>query len=167
MTLPLTTGRLVIREYTLDDLDDVAEVFADPLVSTGDEKPLDREESRAWLEEEMACARRDGTGRYAIVLRETGRVIGGCGLVRRELPGGVEVELGYHLRSDLWGRGLATEAARACLEEARARGHRRVIAVVEPGNTRSQAVARRIGMQPVGRVEWFGHPHDRWSVELD
>ena len=76
---------------------------------------MTRAEALAWLEEEIEYRRRDGTGRYAVVLRETGEVVGGCGLVRRELPEGVEIELGYHLRSDLWGRGLATEAARACL----------------------------------------------------
>ena len=76
------------------------------------------------------------------MLRETGEVVGGCGLVRRELPEGVEIELGYHLRSDLWGRGLATEAARACLDEARERGLDRVIAFIAAGERPLRAAWR-------------------------
>jgi RimJ/RimL family protein N-acetyltransferase len=166
VTLPRATARLVIREYRLSDLDDVARVLGDPLVALDDEGPMTRSESLAWLREEMEHTRRDHTGRYAIALRGTGGVIGGCGLVRRELDGGVETELGYHVRSDLWGRGLATEAAAACLEEARERGVSRVIAFIEPGNARSEAVARRVGMLPGETVTWFGKPHVRWQSVL-
>lgn len=166
MTLPLLTARLEIREYTPADLDEVADIFADPALSLGGDEPLTREGSCAWLEEEIACVRRDGTGRYAVVLRETGEVVGGVGLVRRELDGAVEVELGYHLRSDLWGRGLAAEAARACVAEARERGLPRLVLFIEPGNTRSEGVARRAGFVAERRVEWFGRPHDRWTLDL-
>ena len=166
MTIPRRTARLEIRAYTLADLDDVARIFADPQLALGGDAPLSREQSRAWLEEEIAFAERDGTGRYAAVLRQTGEVAGGVGLVRRELDEGVEIELGYHLRRDLWGRGLATEAALACVAEARERGLPRLILFIEPGNARSAAVARRAGFAPVRRVEWFGCPHDRWELAL-
>ena len=166
MSLPIDTPRLVVRAYTLADLDDVYDVLSDPLVSLGGEDGKTRDETRAWLAEELEYLRRDGTGRYAIELRETGRVIGGTGLVRRELDGVEELELGYHLRSDLWGRGLATEAALAMLQEARTRGEARVIAFIAPDNQRSQRVARRIGMTLVRRTEWFGRPHDMWVAQL-
>jgi [ribosomal protein S5]-alanine N-acetyltransferase len=167
VTLPITTERLVIREYAREDAPDVARVLGDPLLSLGkDEAPMTFAEASAWLEEEMQHRRRDGTGRYAIVLRETGEVVGGCGLVRRELPEGVEFELGYHLRGDLWGAGLATEAARACLDEARERGYARVIAFIEPGNTRSERVALKAGMLPEREREWFGSGHVQWAADL-
>jgi ribosomal-protein-alanine N-acetyltransferase len=164
--LPLETERLLIREYGPADLDDVARMFADPAMTLGGDEPLTREQSRAWIEEEIEHVRRDGTGRYAVVLSATGEVVGGCGLVRRELTGGVEIELGYHVRHDLWGRGLATEAALACVAEADARGVRRLIAFIEPGHGASEAVARHIGMHREDRVEWFGRPHDLWALEL-
>jgi [ribosomal protein S5]-alanine N-acetyltransferase len=166
VTLPLRTARLLVREYTLADLDDVARIFADPELALAGDEPLTREQSRAWLVEEIAFVRRDGTGRYGLVLLETGEVVGGVGLVRRELEGGVEVELGYHLRRDVWSRGLAAEAALACVLEARERGLPRLIAFIAPDNVRSQAVARHAGFKPVARVEWFGQPHDRWELEL-
>ena len=165
MTLPITTPRLVIRDYTMADLDDVAAVLADPLVDMAPHGDT-REASRAWLEEEMEYRRRDGTGRYAMVLRATDRVVGGTGLLRREFDGAVELELAYHVRSDLWGRGLAPEAAAAMLAEARRRGARRVIAFILPDNERSQAVARRIGMRIARRTDWFGRPHDLWVAQF-
>lgn len=166
MTTIADTERLLVREYTPDDLDDVAAIFADPLVSFRGEEPMTREQSQTWLDEEMAYTREQGTGRYAIVLKDTGRVVGGCGLVRREIDGVSELELGYHLASGVWGRGLATEAARICVELARARGAGRVIAFIDPANKRSQAVARRAGLAPVRPVEWFGRPHVRWEIAL-
>jgi RimJ/RimL family protein N-acetyltransferase len=167
MTVPITTPRLLIREYTTQDVDDVARVLGDPLVGLREGRgPLTRVGVVAWLEEEIDYVRRDGTGRYALALRDTGEVVGGVGLVRRELTEGVEIELGYHLRSDLWGRGLATEAAAACLDEAGERGLERVIAFILPGNTRSEGVARKVGMRPERERDWFGRPHVQWAADL-
>lgn len=165
--LPIETPHLIVRDYALDDVGDVHDVLTDPRVSLGGEDIRTIAQARAWLQEERDYARRDGTGRYAVELRATARVVGGTGLVRREIDGREELELGYHLRSDLWGRGLATEAAGAMLAEARARGVPRVIAFIEPHNVRSQGVARRIGMTLVRRAEWFGRPHDVWVADLD
>jgi RimJ/RimL family protein N-acetyltransferase len=80
----------------------------------------------------------------------------------KPFPGGVgEVEVGWHLHPDCWGRGYATEAARAVIEHAFAAGVPEVYAVVRPGNTPSVAVCRRLGMQPLGRMR-------RWyDVELE
>jgi [ribosomal protein S5]-alanine N-acetyltransferase len=166
VTLPITTPRLVIRDYALEDADDVIRVLTDPRVDLRGTGAMTRSEALAWLGEEIEYRRRDGTGRYAVVLRETGEVVGGCGLVRRQLPEGVEIELGYHLRSDLWGRGLASEAARACLAEARERGYARVIAFILPGNVRSEGVARRIGMRPERERDWSGLRHVQWAADL-
>ncbi len=132
MTLPLEAERLLIREYVPADVDDVARMIADPALALGDDEPLTYERSRAWLDGEIGYARRDGTGRYALVLRATGEVVGGSGPAQRGLEAGVEVELGSRLRRDLWGRGLATEAALGCAEDACERGLPRLIAFIEP-----------------------------------
>ncbi|GAA1001601.1 GNAT family N-acetyltransferase [Subtercola frigoramans] len=57
-----------------------------------------------------------------------------------------EVEVGYHLRTEAQGLGYATEAARACLEFARARGTSRVVAIIDPANLASQRVALKCGL---------------------
>ena len=178
MTLPIVTERLLIRPYTHHDLDDVAVVLGDPGVALGSDGPLGKDEARRWLAEEIEFEVRDGTGRYAIVLRSSGAVIGGCGLMQRTagrdgLDGDAAaalgatrvVELGYHLRSEFWGQGLATEAALACLGEARERGLRRLVAFIEPANDRSARVAARIGMRAEALIAWFGTPHVRWAVD--
>ncbi len=165
MSLPIQTRRLVIRHYTPRDLRDVAAMLGDPRVFWWLPRPLDLEGSRSWLEEEMAYARR-GDGRLAVALRSSGRVIGGTALLPRDMPWGREYEVGYHLAADKWGKGYATEAARAMLDEARSRGLRRVVAFIHRGNTRSQAVARRLGMSRETAIVWAGLPHDVWAVRL-
>jgi RimJ/RimL family protein N-acetyltransferase len=80
----------------------------------------------------------------------------------KPLPNGVgEVEVGWHLHPDSWGRGYATEAARAVVDRGFDGGLPEVYAVVRPGNEPSLAVCRRLGMTPLGRMR-------RWyDVELE
>lgn len=67
------------------------------------------------------------------------------------------LEVGWHLHPDVWGRGFATEAARAMLLRAHAAGVREAHAVVHPDNARSLAVCDRLGMVRLGRTaEWYG-----------
>lgn len=80
----------------------------------------------------------------------------------KPLPHGVgEVEVGWHLHPDSWGRGYATEAARAVVDRGFHAGLPEVYAVVRPGNTASAAVCARLGMTLLGRMR-------RWyDVDLD
>jgi RimJ/RimL family protein N-acetyltransferase len=80
----------------------------------------------------------------------------------KPLPNGVgEIEVGWHLHPDSWGHGYATEAARAVVDRGFDGGLPEVYAVVRPGNERSLAVCRRLGMTPLGRMR-------RWyDVELE
>jgi RimJ/RimL family protein N-acetyltransferase len=76
----------------------------------------------------------------------------------KPLPEGVgEVEVGWHLHPDSWGRGYATEAARAVVDRGFTAGLPEVYAVVRPGNARSMAVCRRLGMAPLGRMRRWYH----------
>lgn len=71
------------------------------------------------------------------------------------LPPSGETEVGWHLHPDAWGSGYASEAAQRVLQEAWRAGLPRVLAVTHPGNTASQAVARRIGMRDRGLTDRF------------
>ena len=99
-------------------------------------------------------------GVWALELNDTGTVAGT--VLLKPLPDGVgEVEVGWHLHPDSWGRGYATEAARAVITRGFEAGLPEVYAVVRPGNTASVAVCTRLGMTPLGRMR-------RWyDVELD
>ena len=78
-------------------------------------------------------------------------LLGFCGFVR--LEGMEEMELGYELTQKVWGRGLATEASRACLRYAFEKaGLERVIAGADTLNGASLRVIEKLGMRPVGNI---------------
>ncbi len=111
-----------------------------------------REEALARLRADARQRDQRGYGLLAVIERETGRFAGRVGL--RYWPDWDEVDLGWVLAPELWGRGLATEAAGAYLGWAfRTLELTHVIALIEPGNTRSVRVAERLGMAP-GRREF-------------
>jgi RimJ/RimL family protein N-acetyltransferase len=94
-------------------------------------------------------------GVWAVQVRETGLVAGTVLLVR--LPESDEIEVGWHLHPDSWGRGYATEAAQGAIEHGFAHAVPEVYAVVRPDNEPSLAVCRRLGMTPLGRTDrWYG-----------
>ena len=107
----LQTERIDLRELTPDDAHAVFELNADPEVLrfTGDVAFASLDDARRFLET-YSDYRRNGFGRWAAVLRESGAFLGWCGL-KRDASG--EVDIGYRLLRAHWGRGYATEAARA------------------------------------------------------
>jgi [ribosomal protein S5]-alanine N-acetyltransferase len=68
-------------------------------------------------------------------------------------------------RKDQWGKGYATEAARACVEHAFSVGEKEVIALIRPDNTPSVRVAERLGMKLEGSVFWREFDHCIYKVE--
>ena len=84
---------------------------------------------------------------WAVVKLKTGAVVGLCSLIEKEIAGQPEIELGYYLLPAYWGHGYATEAAVVVVDHARSHlGARSLVAVIDPENTASIRVARRLGM---------------------
>ena len=99
---------------------------------------------------------------FAVIEQSSGTLIGDAGLYRT--PAG-EVELGYTLGKAWWGRGYATEAARACVTLAlRHSDVPEVVALIRPENGPSMGVARRVGMSRAGCVLHAGLVHDVWRL---
>lgn len=147
MRRPPPTARLVFRQMTEDDLDDMAALLGDPDVMRHYPRPRTRAEARAWIAWNQRLYRDEGFGLWVIALRDTGEFVGDCGLTPQEVDGIRELEIGYHVRADLHGRGLATEAASACRDFARDDLHaERLIAIIRPDNVASQRVAEKIGL---------------------
>lgn len=162
------TERLVIRDWTEEpaDLARVYDIYSrwevsrwlgvTPVVLT--EPAQAATVVRGWRDRHAGDAGRFGT--WAVQVRDTGVVAGTVLLI--PLPGrdGTrtdDVEVGWHLHPDSWGRGYATEAAAGAVRRAFAAGIPQVYAVVKPGNDASMAVARRLGMIPLGRTNhWYG-----------
>jgi RimJ/RimL family protein N-acetyltransferase len=131
---------------TSGDLDDMARLLGDPLVMEFYPAPKTRDEAARWIawnEENYAA---DGFGLWVVETRE-GDFVGDCGLTWQDVNGEPKLEVGYHVRSELHGQGLATEAAAACRDLAREHGIAdELVAIIHPDNTASERVARKIGM---------------------
>ncbi len=146
-TIVLSTERLLLRTFLLDDLPFYAALNADPeVVRYLGGEPLTREHSddiAAWANEVHA---EEGIGLIAVARREDGAFLGMCGLHHQEsFPD--EVEVAWRLARKHWGNGYATEAATAWLDHAFEALHLpRVISIADEPNTRSLAVMRRLGM---------------------
>lgn len=144
----LRTDRLLLRRWRGSDLEPWAAMNADPEVREHLGEPWSRERSDASVARFEADFDRWGYGWSAVEVRATGEFAGFAGLDRVEehLPFS-GVEIGWRLARWAWGRGYATEAARAVLGHAfTALGLTEVLAVTTAGNLRSRAVMHRLGM---------------------
>ena len=158
------TERLVLRELTRADLDDLALLYRDPEVRRWfPDGTRTREETRAELDWIIdVYYTRYGYGLWATVLKETGAFIGRCGLLPWDIEGRTEVEVAYLLAKEHWGRGLATEAARAIVAHAFATlPVDRLICMTDPQNQASRNVAVKLGMTTLWAdyVDEFGPAH--------
>jgi RimJ/RimL family protein N-acetyltransferase len=151
--------RLVIRASSVADFEAMHTVWSDPeVMGLIPSQAYDREKSWARLSEKISHQARHGFSKWAVVEKASETVIGECGL--HYLEGGPDIELGYRFARARWGRGLAAEAARACLDWALAERRERVVAIVDPANTRSARVLDKIGMMREGTFSRFGHTWD-------
>jgi len=158
----LYTDRLLLREWTVDDAEAAYQMYGDPEVTRflGDGKVVpDVAAQWAWLSERIEHYRSPamkGFGVWAVVERDSQEVIGTVLLKPLVSATNDEIEIGWHLNRRVWGKGYASEAARRVLEYGFGELHlERIFAVVKPGNDRSVAVARRIGMQWLERTTQY------------
>lgn len=144
----LTTPRLALREMTDADLDDMAALLGDEQLMRYYPRPKTREEAQGWINWNRSLYSEHGFGLWLVTLAETGEFVGDCGLTVQHVDGVAEIEVGYHVRTDLQGHGYATEAAAAARDFARDNlGLDRLIAIINPANTPSQRVAAKIGLE--------------------
>lgn len=141
------TERLLVRHINDGDVDAMQAVYGDAKAMrwVDDGQPLDREGCIRWIEVTKQNYAARGYGMSALVLRQSGAVVGFCGIVH---PGGQpDAEIKYALLRAHWGKGLATEAVRGMLAYAVERlDLRRVIATTAPENEASQGVLLKVGM---------------------
>lgn len=149
----LMTERLVLRPLTQADLGALHRVSNEPLVRRylWDDEPVSEAEIRDLIDQSTRTFAEEGVGLFGVRLQGSGDPIGFCGFLR--LEGMEEVELGYELAPEFWERGLATEAARACVKYALDEANlRRVIAGADPPNVASLRVLEKLGMTPIGAI---------------
>lgn len=157
------TARLLARPPEPGDEQGYHRLFVDPAVSKwlrpAPMKPFGTAEVVEMLGEDRRHWTEHGFGPWVLVERENGEMVGRGGLRWTEIDGRLAVELPWAIRSDRWGEGLASEAARAAIEWAGTLELAEVAAVVLPGNLRSRGVAENAGMQLEGDTLHAGIPH--------
>lgn len=155
------TGRIVIRPWRVDEVDRFLDIYRRPEVVRwfASAPTLDRQEAVGRIERNRAQFAADPRlGRWAVVERSNG-IPAGTVILQRLPDGDGEVEIGWHLHPDSWGKGLASEAARALLDRAFEHGLEEVWAVTHLDNDRSVAVCNRIGMRLLGVTHrWYHVP---------
>jgi RimJ/RimL family protein N-acetyltransferase len=154
---PLTTERLIIRPWTVDDAEAALAIYGagevtrwlTPAMGQVDDLSAMRSVLEAWVSDQPNMI--PPRGRWALQHKESGRVIGGLA-IRLLPPFEEDLELSWQLRPEEWGHGYASEAARGLARWAFTQDIDELFAVARPNNTRAIGTAKRVGMEWVGET---------------
>ncbi|MGN0595489.1 MAG: GNAT family N-acetyltransferase [Hominimerdicola sp.] len=166
----LQTERLMLREMTQADFDDLCKMLKDKDVMYAYEHAFSNEEAHEWLDRQIQRYKDYGFGLWAVILKENGKMIGQCGLTMQDADERQVLEVGYLFCKDYWHKGYATEAAKACKNYAFEKlGAKEVYSIIRDNNIPSQNVAKRNGMTVCGKFvkNYYGMemPHLLYKVE--
>jgi ribosomal-protein-alanine N-acetyltransferase len=166
-TRVVETERLVLRHLSIDDLDALAAIQADPEVMRYfPAGPRSREGTLRELERCIGLQEEHGFSLWAAIDKADGRLIGRCGLLPQALQGREEVEIAYLIDRACWGRGLATEAALAIRDLGFGRlGRGRLVSIIHRDNLASRRVAEKVGLRPERLIQFMKHRCWLYSVE--
>ena len=154
----LRTKRLRLRRVDDADLDDLVRMHADPRVMKTLGGLQDEARTREGLAKMRAHWADHGFGLYILRARDDGRFVGRCGLRHTEVDGEQEVEVGWSIVADEWGKGYATEAAREQVGLAFGElGFENIVSFTLPFNTASRRVMEKLG---------FGYEKECWYADL-
>jgi [ribosomal protein S5]-alanine N-acetyltransferase len=166
--LVLETQRLRLRRFRREDVDAIFAIIGDDIAMQYYPKTFNRGDAVQWIERNLRRYRDHGYGLFAVMLKNGDDVIGDCGIIRQDIEGEPQLEVGYHFRRDQWGHGYATEAASACMGLAFHAFHAdKVISLIRPENVPSRRVAERNGMKMERQVMHYGLPHLVYSMKRE
>lgn len=168
INITFSTAQLLLRAFTVDDAEAYWPLVRDPQILryTGEQPCTSVEQVRQLLQERpLRDYALHGYGRMACIEKSSGRLVGFSGL--KFLEDLQEVDIGYRFLPECWGKGYATESARALLAEGVAT-HRltRIIGLVMPENTASANVLKKLGLQLEARIQLAGEELDRYAMQL-
>ena len=144
----LETERLFLREMDRNDYDALYRVLADSDIMQHYPYPFDEARVRGWIERNMVRCRMNGFGLWAVCLKDTGELIGDCGLTLQNINGEMLPEIGYHIRRDCQRKGYAGEAAKAVRDWAfRSTEYPALYSYCKYTNVPSIKTAESIGMR--------------------
>ncbi len=151
MKIILETERLILREYTSDDFDALYAIVGDAETMKHYPKPYDERGTKWWITWSLQHYEQHGFGFWAVILRETGELIGNCGLTMQIIDGEQLPEIGYHIHKNHWNKGYAKEAAAAVRDWAwKNTEYPALYSYMTRGNEASIKTAAAIGMVKTG-----------------
>lgn len=126
------------------------------------------EQAVTWIERQQTRYKENRYGLQALIDKKTGTFIGQCGLITQDVDGVSEVEVGYHIMPQYWGKGFAPEAARAFFSYAfEELSLTRVISLINIHNTKSQRVAVKNGLTIEKQTVWNEIDVHVWRTDRD
>ncbi len=163
----LETERLCLREMGQSDFTSLCKIMQDQETMYAYEGAFSYSEVQEWLDRQIRRYQKWGFGLWAVILKETGGMIGQCGLTMQPWKEEEVLEIGYLFNRRFWHKGYAVEAARACKQYAfETLNAKEVCSIIRDTNIASQNVAIRNGMTMMD--SWTKHyrgvdmPHDRY-----
>ena len=168
----LETERLYLRRMTQEDISSLCKILQDPEVMYAYEHAFSDEEVQEWLDRQLGRYEEYGFGLWAVILKETGEMIGQCGITMQDWNDRRVPEIGYLFQKACWHKGYAVEAAAACREYAFGPlDMDEPFSIIRDTNQASIQVAKRNGMSLKGNlVKHYYHcdmPHLVYSVERE
>ena len=154
----LETPRLIVRYFTIRDAEDLMSILGDPQVMEFSILGVhDRQQIRQFLEQRLLSYLDPGFGLYALICKENSELVGYCGFFVQKIKERTEVEIGYRLAKQYWGKGLATEAAQALCQYGRQKfTFERFVCLIDSNNFRSIRVAQKLKMKFEKKIVYYG-----------
>ena len=157
------TERMKIREFDTPDVQDLNKILSDPdVMEFSSQGPLSEAGTTGFIEWCIKSYKKYGYGQWAVIEKESGKLIGFCGLSHVAVDEVDEVEIGYRLDKEHWGQGLASEAAGGVL----AHGFdtltiESIVGIVAPRHRSSIRVLNKIGFRDFSEARYCG-----WDVRV-
>jgi [ribosomal protein S5]-alanine N-acetyltransferase len=161
----LTTDRLILREFKLEDAVGLFELNADPIVLqfTGDAPFSSIEEAKRFIQN-YSHYQEYGFGRWSVLDKGTDEFLGWCGL--KYTPEKGECDLGFRLMQKFWNKGYATEAAIASLSYGfNELNLKEIVGRAMIDNKASVAVLRKVGMFEEKQFDFDGKPGVQYKID--
>ena len=163
MSRVLETDRLVLRQLTLADADNLLAIFSDAEAMQFYPAVKNREETLVWIGRNLESYGERGFGLWAVFLKDSNEFVGQCGLMwQPDVDGRNETEIGYLFVRKYWNRGLATEAALGCRDYGfKTLKLERLVSLIDLENRPSRRVAEKVGMRMEKEIRI-----ERWNKRL-
>ena len=165
----IETSRLTLRYITIKDAKALIPILGDAEVMRYSIIGVhNRPRIRQFIEQRLLSYLERGFGLYAVINKEDGEFIGYCGFFVQSVGDRKEVEIGYRSAKKYWGQGYATEAAKAVLKYGRERyNFKRFVCLIDPENTRSINVAKKLGMEFEKNIIYHGLNVEMYGINCE